>query len=248
MSNILFVEDERSVQQFVINTLQGHNVHTVETVREAVMFIQKHPLDLVIVDLMLADDNGMDVVRHVRQLNQRVGVIILTGYGSLKSAIEAIELKAYAYLEKPILPSTLRASVATQLQRIAQEREEVLLAKHMRAALEAVQATPQFGQGARLLSGKLLLDRDRFEATYDKADLALSTSQFRILWMLVKKAGEPITAVDIVQEALGYPVEDYEATDIAKNFISQIRRKLSVHEGAEMHIKTIRGKGYMWAD
>ncbi len=249
MANILVVEDELSVRQFVQNTLSDYHVLVAKTVSEAMNQISASPIDLMVLDLQLGAEDGLTVARNLRAQSPHAAIVILTGHGSLKSAIHAIELGAQAYLLKPIRPDELRQVVKEQLIRMKEERLRDELAQHMKHAVESILRAETTQNGAsEIVTPHVKLYRNRYTATYDDHDLQLSPAQFRVLCSLIESSGEPVPPRTLVREALGYDVSENEAADLIKGYISQIRRKLSAHNNHKEHILTIRGQGYLWVD
>ncbi len=247
MSRILVVEDEAPVQQFLAAVLKDHALTLVGSVDEALHCLEAAAFDLVLLDLQLGDDSGIRVARALRQRSPHTALVILTGHGSLATAVEAIALQVQAYLLKPIKPAELRTVVAEQLLWSQDSRRRERLAAAMAQAI--AQAQEDEGPTRIHQQGSLLLDRERYDARYNGQDLNLTAAQFRVLWVLVRAGGQPVLSAVIAEEALGYSVGAIEATGLVKGYISHLRRKLAAcFKGADEHIMTIRGEGYMWVD
>lgn len=101
--SILLVDDE----EIILNSLgrdlreEGYNITTATDGSEAVIKLREAPYDLVITDLIMTEINGIQVLKEAKDVNQEISVIILTGYGDMTSAIEALRLGADDYLIKP---------------------------------------------------------------------------------------------------------------------------------------------------
>lgn len=244
--HILIVEDEIAVREAICATLASYRVGVATTIKEAQAYLQAHQIDLVLLDLRLGAENGMDIAHHVRRQSPYVAIVILTGHGNLKSAIHAIELDAQAYLLKPISPDKLEAVVDEQISRMHDIRQRDTLAGHMRSAVEMMQTQNTHTTEDHLVSGKLVMNRDRHEARYDGDKVTLSTTQFRLLWTLVDAEGETIAPQVLASEAMGYDVRGKEASDLVRGHISKIRRQIALHAGEYEHIRTIRNEGYIW--
>lgn len=252
MAHILVVEDETAVQRFINATLSSdHYVYAVGTVMAALDYLSTNAVDLLLLDLFLAGEDGMTVARYVRSSDDAVAVVILTGQGSLRSAIEAIDLGANSYLLKPVRPDELRHTVADQLEKANRRRQQESLVQAMTQAVDALRngdGTGVSNRGRRLESRHLCLDRDRYSATVGGHDLGLSAAQFRVLWILVEANGTPVSPGMLVRQALGYSVNEAEAANLIKSYISQIRRKLAAYDAGYTPIRTIRGHGYLWVE
>lgn len=245
MTSILFVEDDPELYLLVRAILPEYTIHIVDSVGAALATIPTLPdLDLVLLDIHLADGSGLEVARHLRAQASDVAIVICTGQASVDTAIDAIDLDVSAYLRKPFTVNTLRAAVKNALYRLREARKTAALARHMQAALALVQQAD--APDNIYQDGPLHLDRDRYEASYNNHDLGLSPAQFRVLWLLVQRVGEPVGAVELVQEALGYAVEEGEARRLIKGYISHLRTKLDALTPGKTRIQTIRNSGYMW--
>lgn len=111
---ILVVDDERAVCSSVekILTRRGHETEKALSVAEAIVAMQQHPaFDLVLADLMMPEASGLDLIREVQQRTPGVPVIIMTGYASIASAIEATRLGAAGYVPKPFTPEELEMAI-----------------------------------------------------------------------------------------------------------------------------------------
>jgi CheY-like chemotaxis protein len=114
---VLIVDDEPVVCRSFKRVLSdaGYDVHTETTGQNALATFGNKPFDLVLTDLKLPDINGLEVTRHVREARPEVPVMIVTGYGSPESELEAEQLGVFKYLRKPISPDALREVTADAL-------------------------------------------------------------------------------------------------------------------------------------
>jgi DNA-binding response OmpR family regulator len=122
--DILIVEDEKELGESIKMLLeaQGYRVEIASTGREAEERIQNKKYDIAIIDLLLPDISGIDVLKSFdpRQF-PRTRKIILTGHASLESAIQALNLGADAYLVKPVSPENMLKTIKEQLEKQSQE-------------------------------------------------------------------------------------------------------------------------------
>ncbi len=139
MARILVADDEQGLREFVSEALQddGHAVVTVADGEEAAQRLAREAFDLLITDLRMPRMDGLALLRHARTEQPEMEVILLTAHGSVESAVEAMKLGAFDYLEKPISsPRELRLLAARALER------RTLLAARDRAAREAPPLPP----------------------------------------------------------------------------------------------------------
>src|SRR5215472_451322 len=105
MASILVVDDEEGLREFLSDALStdAHEVTTAASVSEALDVLNARTFDMVITDLKMPGKlDGMDLVRQVRADDPDMEVIVLTAYGSIERAVEAIKLGAFDFLQKPI--------------------------------------------------------------------------------------------------------------------------------------------------
>lgn len=257
-ARVLIVDDEESVRFVLLRTLrsEGYGLDTAVDGTDARQKLQQQPYDLIILDLHMEPTSGMELFNWAHQYDPDLAVIILTAHGSLESSLEALRLQAADYLLKPADPDVLRARV----RQVLQQRQEKLAQRDLYAQTDALRqllnnlpqaplAPPQKPKpdtSHQLVSGQLQLDSQRQTAHWNETQLDLTTAEFNILYQLVCHAPTPQSPTKLVQEALGYESETYEAREIIKWHIHKLRRKIEPDPSHPQFIKTVRYKGYLW--
>jgi len=122
---ILIVDDDRIILESLGEFLQleGYRTEGAVGFREALSALEKKPIDLVITDINLEDSDGFELLHVIKKRFPHVGVIMITGYGTIESAVEAIKMGAYDYLTKPIVDEELKLRVERALAQQALIRE-----------------------------------------------------------------------------------------------------------------------------
>ena len=116
-SNLLILDDEASICTALFYALkEDYDVKTAKTAAEAYALMEEIPFDLCLLDLNLGIDNGLDVLKTIRQNDKRMVIIIMTAYGSISSTVEAVKLGAYTYLTKPLDMYNLKMTLAQGLE------------------------------------------------------------------------------------------------------------------------------------
>ena len=130
-ARLLVVEDDTDQRRLVSGILSrlGHAVAEAESVTAALKVLESSPVDLVISDLMLGDQDGMDLLREVRERNLPCGFVMVTAHGSVSHAMTAVRSGADDYLEKPFQRETLLFSVERTLRRRELEKENLRLSE-----------------------------------------------------------------------------------------------------------------------
>ncbi len=135
--HVLLVEDERSVAKGLEMVMheEGYDVDLADTGRSALNKFKASEFDLVVADLRLPDIDGMDVIQHVRDKQPRTGVVVITGYPSVSSAVRAVKLGVSDYLRKPFTEDEFLSAVKSALQQKEQQSIEKLLVETQRERL-----------------------------------------------------------------------------------------------------------------
>ena len=168
---ILVIDDEEFILQLAqeILTRANYVIKTVSDGNRGLELLKTEKLDLLLTDIRMPDMSGLDVIRHVRSHNTEIPIIIITGHGTLDTAINAMRLGAQGFLLKPFTPAELRAAVAEALEKTRLLNENI----RMRALM------PLFEVSKEIISetdtkrlGRLIIGIAVQEAGADKAWLA----------------------------------------------------------------------------
>jgi DNA-binding NtrC family response regulator len=125
MRRVLIVDDE----EIILNVLkkaaseEGYEVFLAENGRDALQWIEKIDFDLVLLDLRLPDMDGIEVLRKIKKIDEEMLVIIMTGYSSVESAVEAIKIGAYHYIKKPFRADYIKLILRLALDKIKLSKE-----------------------------------------------------------------------------------------------------------------------------
>lgn len=216
---ILVIEDEKRIADFVGRGLEcsGYMVDVAETGASAISMFHAAEYDLVILDLMLPDMDGLAILERIRNRKGSPPVLILSARGTLDDRVKGLELGADDYLVKPFAFMELAARV--------------------RALLRRGQAAPE-----RLQVGDLVMDCARRKVTRGGEPIDLAPKEFSILEYLMRNKGKALTRTMIVEHVWEM---DYDGlTNIVDVYIRHLRTKLD--EGKPYRLlRTVRGIGYM---
>lgn len=216
---ILVVEDEKRIADFVNRGLEsaGYTVDLAENGEAALELIHAHDYDLVILDLMLPDMDGLSVLEKARNRKVSPPVLILSARGGVDDRVKGLELGADDYLVKPFAFVELLARV--------------------RALLRRGQSTPE-----RLVVGDLALDCVRRKASRGNEPVDLAPKEFSILEYLMRNRGRPLSRTMIVEHV--WDMEYDGLTNIVDVYIRHLRSKIDDRFPVKL-IHTVRGIGYM---
>ena len=220
---ILVVDDEKKMVDLVRAYLERDGYQVVEAAdgRQALDVFHRTSPDLIILDLMLPEIDGLEVCREIRRASD-VPIIMLTARDDDADKLVGLELGADDYVTKPFSPRELVARVRVILRRT-------------RPAAPAPST-------ARLVHGELVLDQERFVVTCHGQPLTLTLTEFRILAALAVSPGRVLSRSQLLN-ALGETYEGYERTiDV---HIKNLRRKMeAAGAGKGCSIATVHGLGY----
>ena len=226
---ILIVEDEPSLQETLVYNLEreGYQVQSAVDGISALELARKSRPDLILMDIMLPELDGLEVTRILRQ-EMRVPIIMLTARDEEIDRVLGLEIGADDYLTKPFSMRELLARVKAQLRRIRLDLEE---------------SASQGDMDNRILSfDNLVLDLSRREATLDEEILPLKPKEFELLHFMAKYKGQVLSRDTILEKVWGWDFSGGSRTvDV---HIRWLRKKIEPNPSNPHRIITVRGVGY----
>jgi len=140
MASILVVDDEKIIRDGCVKILgkEGWAVRTAVSGEEGLGLVENETFDLLLLDLKMPGLSGMDVLQQVRSLHPDLLVLVITGYATVESAVEAMKAGAYDFIPKPFTPDQLRIVVHRALEKRALQREAELLRKEREKGLREI--------------------------------------------------------------------------------------------------------------
>jgi DNA-binding response OmpR family regulator len=229
MSNLLMIEDDARLAGMVSEYLgaSGFVVSHAPDAQTGLARLQSAGVDLVILDLMLPDMDGLQVCQRIRALPGVLGqvpVLMLTAKGDPMDRIIGLEMGADDYLPKPFEPRELLARIKAILRRKGSETQ---LGAH----------TMQFGS--------LEIDRDARRVSVKGQPCELTSYQFDLLVALAERAGRVLTRDQIMEAVRGRELEAFDRSiDV---HMGRIRAAIEADPKAPQRILTVRGVGYVFA-
>jgi len=221
---LLLIDDDETLCQLLVEYLSAENLtpEVRHTGQDGLKALQDEHFDLVILDIMLPDISGLDVLRQIHHASG-VAVLMLTARGDDLDRILGLELGADDYLAKPCNPRELTARVHAILRRT-----------HAAASHQAQDSAD---------GDQLKLSVTQRRADWHGNQLELTSSEFNILAALYEHAGEMVAKSELSRRALGRTPERYDRS--LDMHISNLRRKLGTLEDGRSPIQTIHGAGYL---
>jgi two-component system, OmpR family, KDP operon response regulator KdpE len=222
-ARVLVVDDERQILRALQTSLRGagYEVETAETAERALAAAAMRPPEAVILDLVLPDGTGTDVVRELRTWSS-APVIVLSAVGDEREKVEALNAGADDYVTKPVGIDELIARLRAVLRRAGPTGEPVL---HI---------------------GELELDLEKREVLVSGKPVHLTPHQFELLRLLALNEGKLLTHRTILQEVWGPGYGD--ASNLLHVHVSQLRRKIEPDPARPRYLITEPGAGYRLVD
>jgi len=224
---ILVVDDEERMLRFIRLNLEHDGFQVIEAVKghEALDKMRTGMPDLILLDVMLPDLDGFEVLKMIREIST-VPVIMLTAKGEEDDRVKGLELGADDYVTKPFSPRELVSRVKAVLRRVEVEgggEEEVLQ-----------------------VDDRLKIDFSRREIFVNGELVKLRPTEYRLLYHLVQNAGWVLTYDQILSRVWGYEYRD--EPHYVRLYINYLRQKLEDDPSNPKYILTERGVGYRFVD
>lgn len=218
---ILVVEDEQKIMELVRIYLErdGHEVLEANTGVKALSIFEKTQPELIILDLMLPELDGIEVCKEIRR-HSNVPIIMLTARSEEIDRLIGLEVGADDYVTKPFSPRELAARVKAVLRRTSRPE----------ANTEEIRV------------GDLHIDRTKHSVYRGKVKIELTPIEFSLLWVFASSPEQVFSRLQLIELTQGYTFEGYERTIDAH--IKNLRYKLERAPGKSQLIKTIYGVGY----
>ena len=221
-SHILMVDDDVDLNALVTEYLArfGHRLVTATTAARGMAELRRERPDLVILDIMLPDTDGLTLCREIRSESD-VPIIMLTARGEVADRVLGLELGADDYLSKPFEPRELVARIQSVIRRsVSRESHEVLV------------------------SDSLRLEKQTRRVSLDGNDLDLTTMEFELLMVLMESHGRVLSRNRLLERLRGMDADVYDRS--IDMLVSRLRDKLGDDSHAPRFIKTVRLTGYQF--
>jgi two-component system, OmpR family, response regulator RegX3 len=223
---VLVIEDERPIAEPLADALrrEGFDVELAGSAADGLDAFSAHAPDIVLLDVMLPDGDGRDVLRQIRQTS-RVPVLMVSARGEEMDRVLGLELGADDYVTKPFSAAELVA--------------------RMRAVLRRSTAEPVGDAGGLLESGDVTMNLDTRAVTCRGEQVDLTVKEFELLRVLLASAGRLVKRDDLVSEV--WDANWFGSTKTLDVHVSSLRKKLGDDPAAPRYIHTVRGVGFRFS-
>lgn len=225
MFKILIVEDEEKIARFIELELmyEGYKVIKANNGRDGLEIAERGEADLVILDIMLPELNGLEVLRRIRRTSD-VPIIMLTARDAVMDKVSGLDAGADDYVTKPFAIEELLARIRTAL------KKRVVTVKK---------------DGDILNCGLLALDKMRHKVTYNNKEVELTNREFMLLQILLENKNIVLTRDVLIEKVCGY--DFVGETNVIDVYVRFLRAKIDDAFNTKI-ITTVRGVGYVIKD
>lgn len=225
MVKILIVEDEEKIARFIELELihEGYKVIKANNGRTGLEIAERGEADLVILDVMLPEINGLEVLRRIRRVSE-VPIIMLTARDAVMDKVSGLDAGADDYITKPFAIEELLARIRTALKK---------------------RVVPEKKENDVISCGLLTLDKMRHKVMYDGTEIELTNREFTLLQILMENKNIVLTRDVLIEKVCGY---NYVGeTNVIDVYVRYLRTKIDDVFKVKI-ITTVRGVGYVIKD
>ena len=219
MKNILIVEDEANISDFVKGELEyeGYNVCIKEDGREGLEEALKNEYDLIILDVMLPSMNGFEICRRLKREKQSP-IIMLSAKDSVMDKVNGLQIGADDYIAKPFAIEELLARINAIFRRVDSLDNYIVKFKD------------------------LVINRNSRTVSRNDKEINLTNKEYELLMILIDNKDKVVTRDELLEKIWGYEYEP--ETNVTDVYVRYLRSKLN-NENKEEYIQTIRSVGYI---
>ncbi len=224
---ILLVEDEESIQTLLKLNLEaeGYEVLVASTGKEAISYFQQQSFQLIILDIMLPEMDGLEVCQRIRLSDQKIPILFLTARDTSEDRIQGLRIGGDDYLPKPFALEELLLRIEKLIRRSGEEE----LSLHN---------TYKFGNNE--------INFDTYQAEGKIGTINLTKIEARLLKMLIDHKNEVVSRKQILHTVWGYDV--FPSTRTVDNFIMSFRKYFEENSRKPRYFQSVRGVGYKFVE
>ncbi|MFC4025349.1 response regulator transcription factor [Oceanobacillus longus] len=224
-TKILIVEDEPKISRVLQLELEYENYETeiAANGKDAIRLIEEKVWDLVLLDIMIPELSGLEVLRRIRKTDDRTPIILLTARDEVHDKVSGLDLGANDYITKPFQIEELLARIRVHLRKpvTKQVTEDVLAV------------------------GDLTVDLNGHEVKRNGRTIELTPREFDLLVCLLKNKNIVLTRDKLIEQVWGF--DYFGDTNVVDVYIRYLRKKVD-KDFDEAYIQTVRGVGYTIKD
>lgn len=253
-ATILIVDSNKNIRDTLAKILEAekYSVLTVASGEEALQILGEKEIAVMIAEVNLPDLGSIKLIQAASQISPGTISILLTGQGTIETAIEALRLEVYDYLLKPVSSQELLSSLSGSLARRDQTKRKHLLLEQLETSIHQLKEMEGMTDLSKLerrvisLPKGIQADLSRRELWRGSDHIHLTPTEGKMLRIFIENWGRVISHSEIAFLVQGYEVSDLEAPGILRPLISRLRKKLAIFPGGKGWIRSVRGTGYVF--
>jgi DNA-binding response OmpR family regulator len=274
-ARLLIVDDEINVRSTLGEFLEqrGYHVGEARSGHEALTLLTNAPYDLMVLDMLMPEMSGVEVMRRAREVRPDLAIIVLTAHASVENAIAAVKSNVTDYLLKPCNLNDLAVTISRTLQERAQQLHRRHLLDMVGEAMDTLRQTervtelspvPAMTSPAPLAAlqlpapapdllrvGPLMLDRQKRLAMLENDPVhtvELTENEVSVLVALMEHPNQVLSCNQLADAALGYEgLDKWTVESLIRSCVFRLRQKIEPSPDTPHLIRTVRGRGYFFA-
>jgi DNA-binding response OmpR family regulator len=252
-AKILIVDDDAGVRESLeeLLRLEDYQADSTGSGEDALEALSQG-FDLVLLDIKMPGIDGVEVMHEIRKYHPNTRIIIITGYGSLESAIDAIRSGAQDYMLKPYTADDILLSISKALsEKESRARKEILI-EQLESSLdqlkdvEGIRTEELPARRVVNLPRGITVDLERREMWRGADRVRLTPTESKLLSIFLENRGRVMNHQEIVFLVQGFEISEWEAPEVLRPMISRLRKKLALFPGVEEWVSNVRGTGYLF--
>lgn len=222
---VLIVEDEKDLAESVCSFLKENDIicDSALNFEKADLLINLYSYDCLVVDITLPDGSGLDVIKNLKKMNTRTGVIIISAKNALDDKVNGLTIGADDYLSKPFHLAELNARIKAVIRR------------------------RQFDGETEIHFNEISIKPDERQVFVEEKPVVLTKKEYDLLLYLISNTKQVITKETIAEHLWGSQMDMADSFEFIYSHVKNLRKKL-LKEGAKDYIQTVYGIGYRLVD
>ena len=218
---VLIVEDEKDLAESIKSYLEdiGYVCDSALEFSEADLMINLYQYDCVIVDITLPDGSGLDIIKNLKKIHSKAGIVIISAKNALDDKINGLEIGADDYLTKPFHLAELNARVKSVIRR-----------RHFDGEPEVV-------------FNEIKIHPDEHKVFVNDSEVELTKKEYGLLLYMISNKNQVVTKETIAEHLWGSQIDLVDSFEFIYSHVKNLRKKL-INNGANDYIKTVYGIGY----
>lgn len=218
---VLIVEDDNSLRNIIAEALTGERiiVESVSTYNEAVLKIEDYDYDCILLDIMLPDGNGLNLLKYIKSIEKNENVIIISAKDSIEDKVHGLEIGADDYLAKPFHIAELIARVRSVVRR------------------------KEHGGDMSVKLGNVVIFPEKFMVTVNGKKVDFNRKEYDILLYFMSRPNHLVNKQTLAEAVWGDHIDQVDNFDFIYAQMKNLRKKM-MQTGADIEIKSVYGIGY----